>query len=151
MNSFLKIRPLKRSDISRVTTWARLEGFAPGVGDLSIYRHTDRQGLWVGWLGNEPIGCIAGVSYNSDYGFIGLFLVVPEHRGHGYGIELWKHAIDHLSDLRCIGLEAAPEELPPQSEDDLHRPALQHGQGVHLPRQVPGQPGHLLEVHRAGG
>ncbi len=111
MASLLKIRPLNRNDIPRITQWSRAEGFAPGVGDVGIYRHTDRQGLWVGWLGNIPVGCIAGVRYNSEYGFIGLFLVVKEQRGNGYGVELWKHALHHLNDLPCIGLEAALDRI----------------------------------------
>ncbi len=111
MASFLKIRPLKPNDIPRVTQWSRAEGFAPGAGDVGIYRHTDRQGLWVGCLGGQPIGCIAGVRYNASYGFIGLFLVLKEHRGNGYGVKLWEHALDHLIDLPCIGLEAAPDRI----------------------------------------
>ncbi|MFY8149190.1 MAG: GNAT family N-acetyltransferase [Prochlorococcaceae cyanobacterium] len=111
MASFLKIRPLEKGDIPTVTAWARAEGFAPGAGDVAIYRHTDRQGLWVGWLGQERIGCIAGVRYNAAYGFLGLFLVVPQHRGRGHGVALWKHALEHLADLPCIGLEAAPDRL----------------------------------------
>ncbi|MCP4974064.1 MAG: GNAT family N-acetyltransferase [Prochlorococcus sp.] len=111
MPSLLKIRPLQRDDIPPVTQWARGEGFAPGVGDVSIYRHTDRQGLWVGWLGNNPVGCIAGVRYNAAYGFIGLFMVVPEQRGHGYGVQMWEHALEHLVDLPCIGLEASLDRV----------------------------------------
>ena len=111
MASLLKIRPLQRDDISCVTEWARGEGFAPGVGDVSIYRHTDRQGLWVGWLGKQPVGCIAGIRYNAAYGFIGLFMVVQEERGHGYGVELWKHALEHLVDLPCIGLDASLDRV----------------------------------------
>jgi ribosomal-protein-alanine N-acetyltransferase len=111
MASFLKIRPLEKADIPRVTAWARAENFAPGAGDVAIYRHTDRQGVWVGWLGSEPIGCIAGVRYNAEYGFIGLYMVVPEQRGHGYGVQLWKHALEHLADLPCIGVEASPDRL----------------------------------------
>jgi ribosomal-protein-alanine N-acetyltransferase len=107
----LQIRPLCRPDIKVVTAWARAEGFAPGLGDVAIYRHTDRQGLWLGWLDEEPVGCIAGVRYNAEYGFIGLFLVTPEQRGKGYGVVLWRHALEHLSDLPCIGLEAAPERI----------------------------------------
>ncbi len=106
-HSLFSIKPLRPSDIPLVTSWSRKEGFAPGSGDLSIYRHTDKQGLWVAWLDRQPIGCIAGVRYNNAYGFIGLFLVVPEFRGNGYGLELWKHALQHLHDLPCIGLEAA--------------------------------------------
>ncbi len=107
----LTIRPLQSADIPTITGWARQEGFAPGVGDVAIYRQTDRQGLWVGWLGDEPVGCIAGVRYNASYGFIGLFLVVPPQRGRGYGLQLWRHALQHLADVPCIGLEAAPDRI----------------------------------------
>ncbi len=111
MNDLLTIRTLKISDINHVTQWSRDEGFAPGNGDVGIYKHTDQQGLWIGCINNKPIGCIAGVKYNSSYGFIGLFLVVKKFRGKGYGLELWKHALKHLSDLPCIGLEAAPDRV----------------------------------------
>jgi ribosomal-protein-alanine N-acetyltransferase len=107
----LTIRPLAPADIPTVTAWARREGFAPGAGDVEIYRQTDRQGVWVGWLDEEPVGCIAGVRYNAAYGFIGLFLVVPHHRGKGYGVQLWRQALDHLADVACIGLEAAPDRV----------------------------------------
>jgi ribosomal-protein-alanine N-acetyltransferase len=111
MASSLTIRPLTAADIPAVTAWARREGFTPGAGDVAIYRNTDRQGVWVGWLDSEPVGCIAGVRYNVAYGFIGLFLVVPEQRGKGYGVRLWRHALHHLADLPCIGLEAAPDRV----------------------------------------
>ena len=111
MSAPLTIRPLLSTDIPTVTGWARREGFAPGVGDVGIYRQTDRQGLWVGWLGNEPVGCIAGVRYNASYGFIGLFLVVPPQRGRGYGLQLWRHALQHLAEVPCVGLEAAPDRI----------------------------------------
>lgn len=104
--TFLRIKELEPQQIPLITQWARDEGFAPGVGDVEIYRHTDRQGVWIGWLGSEPVGCIAGVKYNLDYGFVGLYIVIPEHRGHGYGQALWKHALNHLSDVSCVGLEA---------------------------------------------
>lgn len=109
--SFLQIRPLERDDITAVTDWARREGFTPGAGDVAIYRHTDRQGIWMGWLGSERVGCITGVRYTADYGFLGLYLVRPEWRGRGYGLQLWRHAMEHLADLPCIGLEAAIDRV----------------------------------------
>ncbi len=72
--------------------------------------------MWVGCIGDRPIGCIAGVKYNSEYGFIGLFIVLPEYRGKGYGLQLWKHALEHLSDLPCIGLEAAQTRIKDYSK-----------------------------------
>ncbi len=111
MDESFNIRPLQDSDIHHVTRWSRIEGFAPGTGDVGIYKHTDQQGLWIGSIGTTPIGCIAGIRYNQLYGFIGLFLVKKEHRGHGYGLKLWNQALDHLSDLPCVGLEAAPDRI----------------------------------------
>ena len=60
---------------------------------------------------NNPIGSIACVKYNSSYGFIGLFIVKKEFRNMGYGVKLWKHALDYLENVDCIGLEAAPNRL----------------------------------------
>tara|TARA_B100000965_G_scaffold344414_1_gene314641 strand:- start:3025 stop:3912 length:888 start_codon:yes stop_codon:yes gene_type:complete len=111
MDDFLSIRPMSEDDIDFVTEISRKEGFVPGVGDLGIYQNTDKQGLWVGWLDHKPIGCIAGIRYNQNYGFLGLFLVKDEYRGRGFGLQLWKKALDHLKDLPCIGLEAAPERI----------------------------------------
>jgi len=53
------IRLISINEIPEVTNWARLEGFSPGIDDLSIYRNTDKQGVWVAWLDNNPIGSIA--------------------------------------------------------------------------------------------
>jgi ribosomal-protein-alanine N-acetyltransferase len=78
---------------------------------VAIYRHTDRQGIWVGWLGAERVGCITGVRYTAAYGVLGLYLVRPQWRGRGYGLQLWRHALEHLADLPCIGLEAAPDRI----------------------------------------
>ncbi|MEB3322166.1 MAG: GNAT family N-acetyltransferase, partial [Synechococcaceae cyanobacterium] len=105
------IRPMDPADLPLVTGWARQEGFCPGPGDLAILRRADRTGVWVGCLAGEPIGCIIGVRWDRRYGFIGLFLVRPEHRGHGYGVALWRRALEHLADVACIGLEAAPERV----------------------------------------
>ena len=74
MESLLRIKALERSDISTIIDWARNEGFGPGRGDFEIYRNTDKQGMWMGWLGNTPVGCISAIRYNEEYGFIGLYL-----------------------------------------------------------------------------
>ena len=116
MENLLSIKPLCDGDIDFVTEISRKEGFAPGVGDLRIYQNTDKQGLWVGWLKDIPIGCIAGVRYNEKYGFLGLFLVIEKYRGRGFGLQLWKKALDHLIDLPCVGLEAAPERIEDYSK-----------------------------------
>ena len=103
----LEIKPFRSSDLDVVTELARQQDFAPGVGHIEIYANTDRQGIWLAWRNNKPLGCIAAVTYNPSYAFIGLFVVKPEHRGQGVGRCLWQHALKTLSSVQCIGLEAA--------------------------------------------
>ena len=103
----LIIRPARASDIPEIVRWARSEEFAPGFGDVDIYRNTDKQGVWMGWVDSTPVGCIAGIKYNNIYGFIGLYIVRPEYRGQGYGHRLWEQALLHLQGVKCVGLEAA--------------------------------------------
>ena len=38
------------------------------------------------------------------------------YRGRGFGLQLWKKALTHLSDLPCVGLEAAPERITDYSK-----------------------------------
>ena len=47
MRENFSIRLISINEIPEVTNWARLEGFSPGMDDVSIYRNTDKQGLWV--------------------------------------------------------------------------------------------------------
>ena len=54
----------------------------------------------------NTIGSIACIKYNSSYSFIGLFIVKKEFRNNGYGVKLWKHALEYLKNVDCIGLEA---------------------------------------------
>ena len=83
MREKFSIRLISKNELSEVTNWARLEGFSPGMDDVSIYRNTDKQGIWVACLDNNPRGSIACIKYNSLYGFIGLFIVKKEFRNNG--------------------------------------------------------------------
>ena len=56
MREKFSIRLISINEIPEVTNWARLEGFSPGMDDVSIYRNTDKQGVWVACLDKQPIG-----------------------------------------------------------------------------------------------
>ena len=58
----LEIRSFTPADLDVVTALAREQDFAPGVGDIEIYANTDRQGVWLAWQDNAPVGCIAAVT-----------------------------------------------------------------------------------------
>ncbi len=47
-------------------------------------------------LNNELIGCISAIAYDNAYGFIGFYIVVPEYRGKGFGLQLWNYSMNYL-------------------------------------------------------
>jgi GNAT superfamily N-acetyltransferase len=98
------IRCISDRELAIPFQWAEREGWQPGLDDASHYYSVDPQGFFMGFLNNEPIGCISGVAYDDSYGFIGLYLVRPEFRHQGFGMALWNRAIQHLQG-RNIGLD----------------------------------------------
>lgn len=100
----IAVRTLARDELGFCLDLAAAEGWNPGLYDVAPFFAADPEGHFVGELDGEKIGCISAVRYAS-YGFIGLFIVRPEHRGKGYGKALWDYAMAHLRGLP-IGLDA---------------------------------------------
>ncbi len=98
------IQPMKREDVEIAIAWATAEGWNPGHHDAECFYTADPTGFLKGVLGNETIATISAVKYGSDFGFIGFYIVKPEYRGQGYGIQLWNAALQTLSG-RNIGLD----------------------------------------------
>jgi hypothetical protein len=55
-------------------------------------------------LEGEPVASLSAVAYDAGFGFMGFYIVKPEQRGLGFGLEIWKAAIDYLG-VRNIGLD----------------------------------------------
>lgn len=98
INGNFIIRQMIRPEADFAVELARLEGWNPGLDDAGAFYNTDPNGFLIGILDGEPIGCISAVSYKGKFGFIGLYIVVPEHRGKGYGIQLWQAAMKRLEE-----------------------------------------------------
>lgn len=103
------IRTMHREDVNSALDWAAKEGWNPGIHDGDCFYYTDPHGFFIGEIEGEPIGCITAVAYNDFLGFIGLYIVKPEFRGKGYGIQLWKTAMKHLNN-RTIGLDGVIDQ-----------------------------------------
>lgn len=102
--SRFEIRAMRRQDLDLVLEWAAREGWNPGLDDAECFSATDPDGLLMGFRGEEPIAAISAVAYDDNFGFLGLYIVVPAHRGQGYGTRLFRAALDHFAD-RTIGLD----------------------------------------------
>ena len=74
---------MSRTDVEFAIRLAADEGWNPGLHDAAAFFDADPEGFLVGILDGRPIGCISAVRYPDRFGFIGLYIVVPEHRGKG--------------------------------------------------------------------
>jgi GNAT superfamily N-acetyltransferase len=109
--SHYHIRTMTRSELDFAVELAAREGWNPGLHDPESFYRADPQGFLVGLLDGQPIGCISAVSYAGVFGFVGLYIVRPEYRGRGYGIGLWRRALERLQG-HIIGLDGVVEQQP---------------------------------------
>ncbi len=92
----LKLTQLNYKELEILISWAKEEGWDPGLNDAEIFWKTDPNGFY-GYFNNQEL--IAGgaiVSYNGEFGFMGLFIVSPQYRQLGIGRKLWHQRRDKL-------------------------------------------------------
>lgn len=118
MSSY-KIRTAKRHELDFAIALATDEGWNPGLHDADCFYQTDPDGFLIGLLEDQPIACISAVSYGGTFGFIGFYIVKPEYRGQGYGIQIWKAAIERLSGHN-IGLDGVVEQQSNYVKSGFH-------------------------------
>ncbi len=99
-----RIRSMARAEIDFAIELAAREGWNPGLRDADSFHVADPGGFLIALLDNQPVGCISAVSYPGSFGFIGFYIVIPELRGRGYGLRLWRTAMARL-DGHNIGLD----------------------------------------------
>jgi GNAT superfamily N-acetyltransferase len=100
----LQIRPMTRAELDLGLDWAAQEGWNPGLHDADSFHATDPQGFLLGTLGGEPVGMVSAVRYGTRFGFLGFYIVRPAYRRQGYGLALWRAAMQRLEG-RVIGLD----------------------------------------------
>lgn len=99
-----RIRPMTRHEVDTAVEWAVEEGWNPGLNDAECYFAADPGGFLVGTLDDRPIATISAINYGGAFGFVGFYIVAPEFRGRGYGIRIWRAALDRLQGLN-VGLD----------------------------------------------
>ena len=85
----LQLTKLNFSELETLISWAKEEGWDPGLSDATLFWETDPNGFY-GYFNNQEL--VAGgaiVSYNGEFGFMGLFIVHPKYRHLGIGRKLW--------------------------------------------------------------
>ena len=109
MNNY-KIRTASRKELDLMVEWAAKEGWNPGLYDADCFYAQDPNGFFVGTLNNKVVATVSAVRYGNSYGFMGFYIVKPEFRGKGYGMQLFQHAWNYLGN-RNKGADGVLENL----------------------------------------
>jgi ribosomal protein S18 acetylase RimI-like enzyme len=102
--SIFTIRAMTRQEMDIAIDWAAAEGWNPGLYDAHCFNLADPTGFLVGLLGDEPIASVSVVKYGDSFGFLGFYIVRPEYRGRGYGMQIWDAGLASLQG-RTVGLD----------------------------------------------
>ncbi len=95
---------MTRQEVDIAIDWAAAEGWNPGLHDADCFHAADPNGFLVALLGDEPIATISVVKYGDSFGFLGFYIVKPEYRGKGYGLQIWNAGLAYLRG-RNVGLD----------------------------------------------
>lgn len=104
-----KIVVASLNQVKWIVKMADDEGWNTGYKDAVTLHQVDPTGFFVGLLDGQPISCIAGVKYE-HFAYIAYYIVVKEHRGKGYGLKIFQHAMNYLKDYDNIGLDAVIDQ-----------------------------------------
>jgi len=106
----MEIRHLTAPEVQTIASaLAQQEGWNPGFNDAKAFYAADPQGFIGGFMEGEPIGCISAVRYPDQFAFLGFYIVRPEFRGQGYGMQLWNAAMDQMKGYN-IGLDGVTDQ-----------------------------------------
>ncbi|TMN72599.1 GNAT family N-acetyltransferase [Pseudoalteromonas sp. S1727] len=105
----LTIKVMSKEEVNIAVEWAALEGWNPGLHDAHSYYQADPHGFLIGYLGDEAVATISVVKYNSDFAFLGFYIVKPEYRGKGYGMQIWQAGLSYLKGCN-IALDGVIEQ-----------------------------------------
>lgn len=110
MDTAYKIRRMHVDELKTAIAWAALEGWNPGLHDAETFYVADPNGFFVGEVNNETVAVGSAVVYDEHFAFCGLYIVNPEFRGQGYGIEL-THARLQYAKPRNVGIDGVVENI----------------------------------------
>jgi GNAT superfamily N-acetyltransferase len=96
---------MTRQEVDEIAIrWAAEEGWNPGLYDAESFYAADPNGFLLGLLGDEPVATLSVVKYDESFGFLGFYMVKPEYRRQGFGIQIWNAGLEYLKG-RTVGLD----------------------------------------------
>ena len=113
------IKTMTRAEVDWAVELAADQGWNPGLYDAECFYRTDPEGFLIGLLDGKPVACISAVSYGRRFGFIGFYIVLPEHRGKGYGYRIWQAAMERMRGHNTA-LDGVPDQVTNYMKSGFH-------------------------------
>ena len=110
MKNIYHIRRMHADEVQVAIDWAQQEGWNPGLHDAEIFYQSDPNGFFVGELNDQIIAVGSAVCYDPYFAFCGLYIVHPDFRGQGYGLQLTQERL-HYVDSRNAGIDGVVENI----------------------------------------
>jgi hypothetical protein len=104
------IKRMQPQELQTALDWAEKEGWNPGLHDAKCYYQADPNGFFMGWLDGKPIAVGSAVIYSAHFAFCGLYIVKPEFRGQGYGLQLTQERLNYIGN-RITGLDGVLDKV----------------------------------------
>lgn len=110
MTGILHIETMQPGDVRTAIEWAGREGWNPGLHDAKTFFAADGNGFFKGIFDGEVVATGSAVIYDDLYAFCGLYIVAPEFRGKGHGLQLTKARLAYCGD-RNVGIDGVLENV----------------------------------------
>ena len=140
-------RLLRRSDVSGAFELSRIAGWNQTEADWLGYLALDAEGCMAAVVDGELAGTVTSIRYGEAFGWLGMLLVHPTHRGHGLGKELLLRSIRYFREkgVRTVRLDATPMGkriyLPLGFRDEFEVKRMEGSVAEMLMEQVPAPSG----------
>jgi GNAT superfamily N-acetyltransferase len=134
------IRTMQRNEVDIAIEWAAREGWNPGLNDAECYYVADPSGFLIGLLDDEPVATLSAINYGNAFGFLGFYIVRPEYRGQGYGLQIWKAGLAYLEgcNVGLDGVVAQQDNYKKSGFKPTYRSIRYQGTGGGSPPEDPG-------------
>lgn len=110
----LRLRCLSTDDLPFADALRATAGWNQTPGDWRRFLALEPEGCFVAEWNGRPVGTATTLVHGPELAWIGMVLVLPDHRNRGIGGALLARAIEHLHrrGIACIRLDATPLGRP---------------------------------------
>jgi GNAT superfamily N-acetyltransferase len=100
----VQFRVMTKEEVAVAVGWAAAEGWNPGLRDAACFLTVDPEGFFCAEMDGKIVGTAAVVNYDDRFSFGGFYIVDPEYRGSGIGMQLAHYAMRHAGS-RVLGVD----------------------------------------------